>query len=235
MAFPQTAAATETQFTAETTAHAVSIPSSNSGDWLFIHLACRNAGTFTGPDGWEILWEHTPVAAGFVDYAAYHKVADGTEVTANIVTSVTTAAAAQAKKATAWFGSLTGVEIGTIVGGTDDKPDPPSLTASWGAEDTLWIAVFGAEDDEAVVNIYPANYVNTVDTVSGLAGGQGATVGVATRENNTATENPGLFDLNKTENWGAQTIAIRARATAPPGLQRSLFAHAQRRSTLLRM
>ena len=160
MAFPQTAAATETQFPTETTAHAVDLPATvNAGDWLFCHLACRNAGTFTGPDGWTILWEHTPVTGqgAQMDYAAYHKVADGTEDggTADIVTSVATAAAAQSVRVTAWFGSLTGVEIGIITTQEDDKPDPPSLTPSWGALDTLWIAVFGAEDDDGIVSIYP--------------------------------------------------------------------------------
>ena len=217
MAFPQVASTTETQFTAVTTAHAVDLPATvNDGDLLFLQFSSRNfASTFTGPSGWTVLWEHTPVpgtGGTTTQYAAYLLVADGTEGggSADVVTSVATAAAAHVLRITDWFGDLAGVEIGTIAGGSDDKPDPPSLTPSWGAEDTLWIAVFGAEDDEAIVSIWPTNFDdNQVDTVSGLAGGQGATVGSSTREINTTVQNPSAYDLNKTEFWGAQTIAVR--------------------------
>lgn len=96
---------------------------------------------------------------------------------------------------------------GAAVSGNSTDPDPPSLTPSWGAEDTLWLAVVEI-DDVTVPTAAPTNYGN-FETIAGAT--SSASQALATRALNAATENPGVFTMT-TEQWRAQTIAIRPAA-----------------------
>ena len=109
-----------------------------------------------------------------------------------------------------WEGTLVnGVEVGTAVGGNATPPDSPSLTASWGAENNLWLAVAGGADDDVAATGYPTGYTNGIDTLSGGGLNSSAEVFSSRRENATATEDPAAFTLASGEAWVANTIVIR--------------------------
>lgn len=223
MAFPQTSAPAESSFSSASTTHNVSMPATvNAGDLLLVNMcleASSSAPNVTTPSGWTQLWHTSSVGTSVITrYAGYAKAADGGEGggTVNFATNVACTAAAQCYRVTNWYGSLAGVETGTLDSGGGTTPDPPSLTASWGSEDNLWFALSGAADDDQNYTSAPANYTGLVSTLGGGGTNASCEVGSARRELASATENPGTFTLQSTESWATQTIVVRPAAASLP-------------------
>jgi hypothetical protein len=80
------------------------------------------------------------------------------------------------------------------------SPDPPNHTPAWGAKDTLWIAMCGADND--AITDYPTGYSGNTAVSE-----PDANLGVAYRELNAASENPGAFTISNDE-WNAITFAV---------------------------
>jgi hypothetical protein len=97
-------------------------------------------------------------------------------------------------------------EVATAQGNSTNA-NPPSLTASWGAEENLWIATMGT-DGTVVATAAPANFAG-LDTLAGDS--SGASTSHATRAFTGATLDPGTF-TSSTEQWAATTIVIRPAA-----------------------
>lgn len=105
--------------------------------------------------------------------------------------------------------------IATAAGTT--SPNPPSLTPSWGAADTTWEAIVGAMASDTVT-AYPANFTDgTNDQASGI---DAVELGVAYREENATSQDPGAFTMNGNFDTAAATLAIRP---APPAVSRGLM------------
>jgi hypothetical protein len=107
-------------------------------------------------------------------------------------------------------------EASVAVAATSTSQDPGSLTPSWGAANTLWIAYVGydAAGSTASVSAYPTNYDNNqVDA------GDNATVGYAqaTRNLNATSDDPAAFTLDASDAGLAGVIAIRPAATGCKG------------------
>ena len=137
-----------------------------------------------------------------------------------------------------WFGTLSGVEIQVSVGAISTVQDPPSGTASWGAEDNLWIATLGgaqsgSQTNDISVSAYPSGYTNTADALSNESTVWDAVTGGANLENASATENPGAFTVTTSVQGEANNVVIRPASGR--GFPASLFPFAQSQSTLLRM
>ena len=226
MAFPQTSASTESSFSTSGTTHNVSMPATvDSGDLLLVFISLHyntfnSPATITTPSGWTEVWNgrHT-VSSNVIEVGAYARDADGTEdsTTVNFETSGTNpdaAGAAQCYRITDWFGALSGVEAGAESNGASANPDPPSLTPSWGSEDTLWFAIAGAADDDATVSSYPSLFLNGVDTTSGASANNRSSIGTARRESTASVLDPGTFTLSEAELWIAQTVAVRPAGAA---------------------
>lgn len=103
--------------------------------------------------------------------------------------------------------------------------DPATITASWGAEENLFVAVCGNGESATTgsflgITVAPTNYTDYADTgiSADVVGGiEGA---VAFRLLDAATEDPGLFtvDTSNTRS-GALTLAVRpAPVLSLPGL-----------------
>ncbi len=112
-------------------------------------------------------------------------------------------------------------------------PDAASLSPSWGADDTLWIAV-GASGEDSLTGSYtgiataPTNYGNqadsgiSADAIGGVAGS------VAFRQVNAASENPGTWTMDTSNARGAALlIAVRP----PLATQSAIFPIASQRIT----
>lgn len=219
MAFPQTVAPTVTAFATDTTSHAVTMPPVvNVGDLLLALLASNtqsgNATPITTPAGWtekSTFYPGTSVRLG-----VYAKVADGSEdgTTVDFVSAPATQAVAQVYRVTSWYGTIAGVEVGVSVNGTSTTPDPPSLSPSWGALDTLWIALAFPNNSDSTLSVYPTDYSNGVYTAT-ATGTSGAALASARRELNAASDDPGTFTVSISAVWAAQTVAIRP---ATPGV-----------------
>lgn len=189
----------------------------DAGDLLVMGIAIRlNSPTFTTPSGWtEIANDVGP--STFARMAIYAKVADGTEdgTTVDVATSSADTGAAQVRRVTGWYGSLSGVEA-QVATGDQTNPDPPSITPSWGALDTLFIEWIGASDDDETVSAYSTNYSDGTDTISGAGVDAGAEIASAYRQLNATSEDPAAVTLSGLESWVAATVAIRPASALVP-------------------
>ena len=115
---------------------------------------------------------------------------------------------------TGWDG-VTAPELQGPATGVSANPDPPIITPSWGAEDTLFVT-FITTDGNVTVTTYPSGYAdnNNDDQWSTVS------AAFATAEINGSPENPGTFLVSSAiEQWSAFTIAIRPASvtTTLPG------------------
>lgn len=111
--------------------------------------------------------------------------------------------------------TLPAPEATSIANGTSAAADPASLSPSWGAADTLWIAVAGSGETATAgsftgIASAPTNYTDYVDSgisADVVGGVEGA---LAFRQLNAASENVGPFsvDTSNARN-SALLIAIR--------------------------
>lgn len=211
MAFPVVESVTPTIFSTAATAHLVTMPATvNAGDLLIARIttAGSNAnGAVTTPGAWNLL--HSTVGGTTTRLSAYYKIAVGDEdgTTVDFVTFAAVKAVAHVHRISGWHGT-TPPEVGTATTGSSVSPDPPSLTPSWGAADTLWLASCGAAlGGSQSVSAYPTDYINGNDDITTTSGA--AFIGSANRNLNAASDDPGAFTLTLTAVWVAQTLAVQ--------------------------
>ncbi|MEQ1844160.1 MAG: hypothetical protein ABL983_01115 [Nitrospira sp.] len=214
-AFPIVQATNSTGDATNVTSHTVGLPASiSSGDLLMAFISCRNStSTIVFPGGWTQVgsdFNSGGVASGQTINAIYYRVANGGEgASITVTTSVSNACASVTKRITGQHAS-TAPEAGTAASGASVNPDPPNLAPSWGAEDTLWIA-FEGNTAARTTSVYPyADNNLTVPTSSGA----NATIAYCEQSVNASSSDPGTFTISVSENWGAQTVAIRPAAVA---------------------
>jgi hypothetical protein len=192
---------------ANTTSHTVSLPANISGgDLLIVFFACDGNPTVTWPtaDGWSSIFSQSNGTSNTLSIG--YKIADGTEGAS--ITVDTTASERSSHIAYRIYGhDLYGApEVSTAATGTDDTPDPNSLTPSGGSKDYLWIAVAGNDDGTSIADAYPSGY--TTGETNSDNHSQGANVAVASKASNASSENPGTFTIGNTEAWVACTVAV---------------------------
>jgi len=176
----------------------------DEGDLLIILTAIYNAGTATTPTGWTKLYGTGNITI------VYAKVATGTEGGTSVTIHTTGYANTTSKvmRIKNWDGNIDGVEATGAFNTNSTTPNPPSETASWGAKDNLWIACL-ALDNSRTVSSYPTNYSNGESATN-----NGATVGLAKRERNIATEDPGSYTISSSSYSWMGTIVIKPAAAA---------------------
>lgn len=207
MAFPAIQSVTETSSNTNQSSHSVNLPGTiNSGDLLILFTMRRGVGAINTPSGFTELDEFSADST----VAIFAKIATGSETSPITVTvGGTPTLAAQVLRITGNEGTLSGLEINTIVNSVGTSPNPGSITASWGGEQNLFIAFTGAADDDGTVTAYPSGFSNGVDTISGGGTNNGATVAHATLNSTNATVDPGAFTLSQSEGWYAYTLVVR--------------------------
>lgn len=214
--FP-TVAGTNTSTQASDTNHTVNLPASIAdGDLLLAIFRTDISGpTHTWPSGWTLLYDATGEPREEVRFRR----ADGTEgASITVTTSGATLSIHRTYRITGHH-TTTDPEAGTVASGSSLNPDPPSLSPSWGAEDTLWFSVAAYHTfDTRTLTAFPTSYTDTFDD---RQSDDGPAIGSCRRELNAASEDPGTFTISGagTPAWKANTIAIRpaaAAATTPP-------------------
>lgn len=224
LAFPTIASTTGGQSgTTDTTIDCVLPATINAGDLLLIFLATDGAPTFTWPSGWDQAANNlfSQASGTAVKMEGKQRIADGSEdgATVTVTLSVGEAMAYVTMRITGWHGT-TPAEAATAQNTT--KPDPPSLNPTgWDVEDTLWLAAGctdagGADDDN--ITAVPTNYT-LVDSLRncGVDAG-GCNLGVGSRNNAVAAEDPGQFTTNTNEDTCGATVAVRPAGAAPKSL-----------------
>ena len=214
MAFPVVAAVNGGNNTTEGKNHTVNLPANiSAGDLLLVIFGTDFFPNedISFPEGWTSLFEvnNDPSAPAF-RMGAWYRVADGTEGATITVTTVTNQMTAHTSYRITGYSGVP--ECGTAAVATSGTaPNPPSLTPSWGALDTLWFAIEG-NDDVDTVTAYPTDYTNGRADFANATGG--CNVGSAYRELNAVSENPDAFTIAASEQWIANTIAVQPAAPA---------------------
>ena len=239
MAFPilQTADTTNGTVTTNASTWTLTYPTNVAAGDLLLAFIAHDGGTYTGaqpipneipgtvrpafPSGWTVRAEGDTqlITNGtvIVTLAMAYKISDGTE-TGNFSITINNSDTEQGGwrvfRITNWRGSSSGITqiFAGSSGTTSSTPNPPSLTPSWGADDTLWVAAMAA-DTSRTISVYPTSYGTTSADVSG--GNAGATLGVAFRSLNAASEDPGTFTISASDDWSACTVAIQG---PPPSI-----------------
>jgi hypothetical protein len=217
--FPLVANSATTVISVTSTTHTINLPASISSGDLLICTSTFDPNTAMTAPSWPANWNtivpftKTTVQSGNAGEARY-KIATGSEgSTIDVTTSTFFRRSAHfCYRITGWEGS--DPPEGAIAVGDSTTPDPPNLGVSWGALNTLWIAV-GIADGGSTFTADPASYGNvlTADTGSGASG---AHIRGLTRNLNAASENPSAFTRTSTgsDHWVAMTIAIQPTAGA---------------------
>jgi len=214
MAFPSAGSPTATAFDSTVTSMSVNLPASiSSGDLLIAYEEQRNNATFTSgtPAGWTALSsQQGGGSAG--QMRVWYRIATGTEgSTATWTASIATTAVWHVIKVTSWHGTAPPED--TTSSGDATSANPPSLTPSWGAADTLWIALAGntATGETTGFTAAPTNYSN-LQSNGASSGGSSCNIASATRQLNASSEDPGTFSPNSNRFWTAATLAVRPAA-----------------------
>lgn len=221
MAFPVVQSTATSVSASSLTTHTITVPSGVvSGDLLIAFIALENV---TSPanqfSAWsdsfiEILDKTTGGSSGASIGVAY-KFSDGTEGANITVDSVDSERAAHAMYRIDTQSPVIAPEITAGASGNSTSPDPDSLTPAGGAKDYLWMVLCGFERDDSTITAFPTNYGSNQVTSSVFSGG---TLGIATRNLNASTEDPGAFTISGAEEWQAFTLAVHPLpSTGPQG------------------
>lgn len=175
------------------------------GDLILVFVAVD----LTGSQDWssatgfsEIYDENT---ANGCNLGVGHKIADGTEdgTTITVTGSGANKAAHQAY-AISGHNPAIAPQAAAEATGTSGNPNPPSLTPTGGAKPYLWFAA-ACIDGSVDITDDPADYANFV--FNETTAGNGTGLGVARRELNAISENPGAFTA-ASDDWNATTVAV---------------------------
>lgn len=182
-----------------------------SGDLLIASVGVRNPGTWTLPagGGWNVLEEKA--GGGTVgETGVWYKIATGSEGSTQTWTAGTaTTGAWHVRKITGWHGTTPPERV--AVNGDAASVNPPNLAPSWGADDTLWIALAGSSANTMTFSAAPSSFTSLTSTTASSGGGA-SNMGSATYQLNSASLDPGTFTTSTNRWWAAFTIAVRPAA-----------------------
>ena len=196
-----------------TTSHTVGLPTIiDAGDLIVISFACLTNVTVTFPNegvDWFEIFSRDQSNQTHLSIA--YKIADGSEGGTNI--SVSTSGSSKSVHAVYSISdhnsSTNPPEASTGANGFGSNADPDSLTASWGADDNMFIVASGFDGTFPTGSIvWPTNYDD--NRLSPYSGNNGARTLVATREwSSTATQDPSTWIIENMQDWVACTVVVQ--------------------------
>lgn len=193
--------------------HPANYPATVNADQLLLYFGgCDGTGDFpniTGVTGITELYSATNNSHGSAIYWL-KAIGDEDGTTFNVHVSSSEELNFYCLAIDGWDG-VTAPEFTGPNTATSTVPNPPSITPSWGAEDTMYIALTTWNTDAGTVT-FPTNYDDNqndsqVGTVCGTA--------YASREINGSPEDPGTFTVTSVA-WAAFTIAVRPASGVTP-------------------
>lgn len=210
MAFPSVATKAASGDEARSTAFNATMPSGITAGDLLVAWAFQsdNSTTVGIPSEWTTI-RSTSITGGRRGYVLA-KEAAGSDTLSFDRSSNSVALSVCIYRITSWYGGTisSAVEAAVPVVDYSGEGNPPSLTASWGSDDNLWIACVGA-DPSKNIGTFPSGYSET--QWSGNGEGAYPPTGTAVKASEAAaTENPGSFAApDYFSETGVTTIAVR--------------------------
>lgn len=209
--FPRDPSGTVNNITSSNaTTHTLNMPTGlRAGHLLLAFITFDGNPAVTWPAGWTELG--SAANGSDVKSQVYYRVATGTEgATQTITTDAGQHMTCILEMISGHASSTTPPAISTAATGTSTSPNPGSLTPSGGAKNYLWYEAFGADDDSQATPFGSTNYTASQVTqiVSAGSAGDRCHTGVAKRDLNAATEDPGVMVLSASQPWVAWTVAV---------------------------
>jgi hypothetical protein len=166
-----------------------------------------NSHTYSG--GYTKLYDSGTIGSFSVSLAYY--VAAGGETGVPTITAIN----ADHWAILIWRITGGGTPEETHATGVSTTPNPPTLTPSGGSSDYLWLAGYGVDtgSTQRTNTADPAGYTNIIE--SREVSTSGAQIRGGSRTNTAASEDPGSFTLDGSENWTAFTIAVPPSGPPP--------------------
>jgi len=193
MSTPVVESLTESSETGATT-HTVSYPATvNAGDLLLLLVGTNGNPAITEPSGYTALLDlANGTSNSKINISALD--AAGTEGggTTTFETDASEASISVIWRISNWGGTLsTDVDIST--GSTSVPPDPDAVTAGWGSDTNLFIAMATHVRGDRMINAYPTNYTGNNAVGQSVPSSAGVGYGHATRALTADTDNPSAF------------------------------------------
>jgi hypothetical protein len=192
-----------------------------AGNLLVLFIRSAVAGAIGWPAGWNELYDESADGSDDQNAAAWRK-ADGTEGASIALTSGNGKWVAVCYQiANCADPNVTPPQLSTVATGTTAEPDATTVTPTGGANDYLWLTMFGMEGEQTGITAYPTNYtVGQTGLISSGTGGATTTnvrMAAAIRTNlNAASHDAPVWDVTGTmTNWVAYTLAVHP---SPPEL-----------------
>lgn len=234
--FPDVRVSTFIEESSAVTAHDVDMTGIVDGDRAFLMAILDNDAatvTLSGmPTGWTQIARHENTSGAGMTGEVWEKLdCDGTEASFQYSSS-----SAQRSLNRLFLirnsHPTEPTDVSTVATGASGAPNPTAVTAGWGAGTNLFMAFYLAEVSRQNANVFPTDYdsnrYTSVDTEP--TDTQTVAYGVATRDLNAASDNPGAFATTYTDRWAAYALAIRP---APPTVDALLLP--RRQLTTVRM
>lgn len=213
MAFPTVQERLTQEFSSDASTHTVNLPTTvNADELLLIIFFANENSTFspTTPTGWTDLEQ--ALDSNSLYWISY-KQAAGTEGGGSV--DFDTGALSPASSILYRISGWNSIEITASYDKdlNSTTADPPSLTPSYGAADTLWIASCVQLDAPNTVSSYPTNYTNGQESThpEGLNAS-------AERELNATSEDPGTFTISAADHTLAHTLAVEPGSLGAGGV-----------------
>jgi len=168
-----------------------------AGDLLLVYIASVSF-TATAPAGW------TQLTTAGANGSIWWKLADGTEgASQTFGFSPPRAFSAATLRITGWDQTSTPAFANTAISSTTNY-DPPSVTASWGSANNLFLASALASSAGRTVSTPPTNYAPVI-----TSNANSGTAIVYERNLAAASDNPSTFTLSASGTGLADTIAVK--------------------------
>lgn len=210
MTFPAVVARTSSEQTSDADGFTVGLGSPTAGELIVAIISVDLAGSGADDTKWQIdesvsgknWWLAAKVSsnAAVVGFVAIKIAAGGDALKLMFPDGVGQQASAITFRVSG-HGSYAAVASAI---GNSTNGDPPNGAISGSAQDCLFLAAL-CTDAQVVASAAPASYGNL--TTKAATNANGASVSVADRNLNAASDNPGAF-TSTTEQWVAFTIAI---------------------------
>lgn len=181
---------------------------SGVGDRVFAFIEKDGTGAFTiSTTSWTSL---AGAASAAHRVGVFYKDLTGTEDTLTVTHASEGTSWVTARIPAGTFDPAQAPVTGTSLVATTANPDPPNVTAPWGAADNLFLTYYGWDGNNSHT-AYPANY--TVDQATNRwANTGGGGIAVATRELNAAGDNPGAATISASVATVSNTVVVKPAA-----------------------
>lgn len=186
--FPVVEATNTSVETSTTQSHNVALPSGIVAGQLLLVYIRTFQGSYSAPSGYT-----TVVQEGL--FSVFKRITDGSEGSTVTVSADVNGRSAHISALLSGFDASDGGQVEGLSAGNTNTYDPPSITPSWGEGPALYMPTASARAFFNSTNITaaPSGYPEFVSIRSGSGSDGEVSIGMAWREVDAASENPGAF------------------------------------------